>query len=134
MTATALFGFPYALATTFGRGGPWFVLLAADLLVLGVVAVFLWSPVVVLTAAVVSGIFFALAAIAASAAGTCGTSTASDAVELAGGAVLGITITTLGVRRGPRVLWALPAGWIAYTAWIIVVAHLVPGGAGGCFT
>lgn len=132
-TALALFGFPYALEVSIGAGGAWYVLLTADVLVLAAVAVFLWSPLVVLAAAIVSAIFSAIALLGSAAANTCGDSTTATAVEVAGGALLALAIGTWGVRRGPRVLWSIPAGWIVYAVWVAVWAHLIPGGAGACF-
>ena len=109
------------------------MLLAADLLVLVAVAVFLWSPLVVLAAAVVSGILAGIFWLIVAASDTCGDSTAATVVEFAGGALLALAVGTWGVRRGPRALWAIPVGWVAAAVWIAVWAHLIPGGAGGCF-
>jgi hypothetical protein len=133
VTALALYGFPYALELAIGGGGAWWVLLAADVVVLAAVAIFLWSPLVVLAAAVVSAAFFAIALLGASAADTCGTSRAAEAVEFAGGALLALAIGTWGVRRGPRVLWAIPLGWVAFAVWVVIWAYVIPGGTGGCF-
>ena len=132
-TAVALFGFPYALASAFGGGGAWWALLAADVLVLAAVAIFLWSPLVVLVAAVVSAVFAAIAWLSVASADACGGSTTATVVELAGGAVLAVAVGAWGVRRGPRVLWAIPVGWVVYGVWIGVWAHLIPGGTGACF-
>src|SRR3954454_15207005 len=57
VTAGALYGFPYALLAGIAGGGAWYGLLVLDLLVLAAIAILLWSPLVVLTAAVVSAIF-----------------------------------------------------------------------------
>jgi hypothetical protein len=133
VTAVALYGFPWALAFAFGGGGWWWVLLAADVLVLAAVAIFLWSPLVVLAAAIVSDVFWAIAVLGASSFDTCGTATTASVVEIGGGTLLALSIGTWGVRRGPRVLWAVPVGWIAYAVWIVIWAHVIPGGTGGCF-
>jgi hypothetical protein len=73
--------------------------------VLIVVAVRFWSPVVVLGAAVLS----------------------------LGGAALAPAIGAWGVRRGFWAYGAVLAGWAVAALWFVVVAHLVPGGTGGCF-
>lgn len=131
--AAALYVFPYALGAALSGGGAWYVLLAADVLALAAVAVFLWSPLVVLAAAVVSGVFAAIFWVGAASADTCGNSTTAEIVELAGGAVLALAVGAWGVRRGPRALWAIPVGWMVAGVWFVVWAHVIPGGAGGCF-
>lgn len=133
VAALALYGLPYALLGTLTGGGLWWLPLVADVLLLAAVAIFLWSPLVVLAAAVVSAIFAGLVFVAASAASTCGTSTTATVVEIAGGALLALALGSWGVRRGPRVLWTIPVGWVVYGVWIVVWAHLIPHGAGGCF-
>jgi hypothetical protein len=133
VTAAALYGFPWALLAVLDVGGLWFLALAADLLVLAAVAIFLWSPLVVLVAAVVSAVFGAIYLLAVAAADTCGDSTAATVVELTGAVAIMLTVGTWGVRRGPRALWAIPAGWALAAVWVGIWAHLIPGGSGGCF-
>ena len=99
---------------------------------LAAVAALLWSPLVVLVAAVVSAVFAAITLVGASFFDTCGSSRAATIVEVAGG-VLALAIGTWGVRRGPRVLWAIPVGWLVYGVWVVLSSHVIPGGSGGCF-
>jgi hypothetical protein len=133
VTTAALYGFPYALAVAVGGGGAWWLVLVADVLVLGAVAVLLWSPLVVLVAAVVSAVFGAIYLIGVASADTCGDSTTASVVELVGAAAIMLAVGTWGVRRGPRALWALPVGWVLAGLWVAVWAHVIPDGAGGCF-
>lgn len=133
VTALALYGFPYALAAAIGGGGGWYVLLAADVLVLAAVAVFLWSPLVVLAATVVSAIFGGIFWLIVAVGNTCGDSLAGTIVEFAGGIPIAIAVGTWGIRRGPRALWAVPVGWALAAIWIVLWAHVIPGASGGCF-
>ena len=101
--------------------------------VLVVVALRLWSPLVVLGASLVSlAGAFAFFLITAS-ADTCGSSTSADVVSWIGGIVLALPVGAWGVRRGARVYVAIPAGWVAAALWFVLVAHVVHGGTGGCF-
>src|SRR4051794_5058926 len=130
VTSAALYGFPYALVAGIGGGGAWYLLLAFDLLVLAAVAVFLLSPLVVLAATVVSGIFGAIFWFIVAAADTCGDSGTATTVEFAGGMTIALAVGAWGVRRGPRALWAIPVGWVLAGLWIAIWAHVIPGGAG----
>ena len=133
VTAAALYALPpLALAAVVGGAGR-IVALAACLAVLVFAAVRLWSPLVVLGAALI-GAVGAVAFAAATALGeTCGTSGLAQGVEVAGGLALAVPLGAWGVRRGAQVLWALPAGWLAAAAWYVAWAHVIPGGTGGCF-
>lgn len=131
--AAALYVFPYALAVAFGGGGAWWVLLAADVLALAAVAIFLWSPLVVLVAAVVSAVFYAIYLLGDGSANTCGDSRAASVVELVGTGAIVLIVGSWGVRRGPRALWAIPAGWVLAALWVALWAHVIPGGSGPCF-
>src|SRR3954452_5510256 len=99
VTSAALYGFPYALVAGIDGGGAWYLLLALDLLVLATVAVLLWSPLVVLVAAVVSAIFGAIFWFIVAAADTCGHSSAATIVEFAGGMTIALAVGAWGVRR-----------------------------------
>jgi hypothetical protein len=135
LTAAALYALPYALLASLGSGAAArrLALLAACLAVLAVAAARLWSPLLVLAAAVLSGIAAVVFWFVVAAADTCGNSVAATAVELPGAATIALALGAWGVRGGRRVFWALPLGWILAGLWIAVVAHAIPGGTGGCF-
>ena len=98
-----------------------------------VVAVRFWSPVVVLGAAVLSLGGAALFTLITAAGETCGGSYLAGTVEWVGGAALAAAIGAWGVRRGFWGYGAVLAGWTVAALWFVVVAHLIPGGTGGCF-
>lgn len=133
ITAAALYALP-ALALAVAIGGGWAIAaLAACLAVLVFAAVRLWSPLVVLAAAI-TGAVGAVGFVAVTSLGeACGTSTLAHSVEIAGGIALAIPIGAWGVRRRAHVLWALPAGWLVAAGWYVAWAHVIPGGTGGCF-
>ena len=107
-------------------------MLAGCLAVLVVAAVRLWSPLVVLAAALL-GAVGAVAFVAVTTFGeTCGTSSLAQGVETAGGLALAVPLGAWGVRRGAHALWTLPAGWLVAAAWYVAWAHVIPGGTGGC--
>jgi MYXO-CTERM domain-containing protein len=80
----------------------------------------------VLIACVELGVRFATAA-----AQTCGTSGTATGLEWSGAAVLLVGIGGFGAHR--RRVMPLLAAVVAAGAWVALVAHVVPGGAGECF-
>lgn len=135
LTAAALLALPYAVVAVLAAGDAAgrLALLGASVAVLAVAAVRLWRPLAVLAAAVASGLGAVVFWFVVGAAGTCGDSGTAVAVEAAGAAAIALALGAWGVRGGRRVFWALPLGWLLAGAWIAAAAHLVPGGAGGCF-
>jgi hypothetical protein len=111
----------------------WAVLLVpAVLLVLVAVATRLWSPVVVLGAAILSLVGAAAFFLVTVVGEACGGSGLADAISWAGAVPLAVAIGAWGIRRGFLAYAAIPAGWIAAAVWFVVVAHVVHGGARGC--
>jgi hypothetical protein len=132
-TAVALYGFPFALVATRVPHGRWAVgLLVLDLLVLVAVAIWLWSPLVVLGALVVTSIGAVVFWVGAVLSETCGHSSVAAVVEPVGALLLALPLATWGVRRGAHMLWAIPAGYLAAGLWIVVCAQVIPGAAGSC--
>lgn len=133
--AAALFALPVLTlgALEDGAGG-WFAALAADLLILVVHAWRTSSPLIVLTAALVVGVaaiaFFFIVTLGQS----CGGDTAAAFIKWTGAAVIGLGFGAWGVLHGLRILWASPLALVCAGGWIVLAAHLVPGGAASCFS
>lgn len=100
---------------------------------LAVAAVRRWSPLVVLTATVLSATGGLVSVFVTALAETCGPGTAANAAEWTGAVLLGLGLGAWGVRRGAHALWAIPAGWLLAAAWVSGWAHVLPGGGGACF-
>lgn len=135
LIAAALYVVPYATIGSIvtGAAGRWVAILAGCVVVLVVAAIRLWSALVVLAAAVVSGIFGAIAWFVVVVSDTCGGSNAATVVEWTGAAAIALGLGAWAVHyRGGRVFWGLPLGWVLGAIWIAIVAHVIPGGAGGC--
>jgi hypothetical protein len=134
VTAVALYALPWTLVFALTADVWWgFPALAVDVAALGVVAWLRWSPLVVLGAALLS-LGGSIVFVFITAAGQiCGDSGYADPVSWIGGVTLAVPLGALGVRRGPWALAAIPAGWAVAGAWFVLVAHVVPGGTGGCF-
>src|SRR3954453_1820741 len=134
VTAVAILALPWAVVFGLVGGEPWGVVpFLVDVAALAVVAWRLWSPLVVLTVCVLSlasAVVFWMITVAG---GTCGGRDLAGVLEWAGGLALGLPIAIWGVRRGRWAFVAVPAAWVAAACWFVLVAHLVPGGAGGCF-
>jgi hypothetical protein len=132
--AAALFALPFATlgALQDGRAG-WFAGIVAAAAVLIVHAWRTSSPLVVLGALIAVGLawiaFYAVILLG----NTCGGGSPARWVEWPGALVIAFVLGALGVRGGLRILWVTPLALIAAAGWILLAAHLVPGGAGGCF-
>ncbi len=132
--AAALFALPFATlgALQDGRFG-WIAGVVAAAAVLIVHALRRSSPLVLLGAVVAVGVawvgFYALVLLG----NTCGGGSAARWVEWPGALVIALALGSLGVRGGLRILWVTPLALIAAAGWILLAAHLVPGGAGACF-
>lgn len=115
--------------------GPSWVLapLALCILVLIYAAVRIWSPLVVLALVVVAGVSVGLWWFIVAAGDTCGDSRTATIVEWAGALVLAVGLAAWQLPRGRAVFWALPAGAVLAGIWFVATAHVIPGGAGGCF-
>jgi hypothetical protein len=134
-TAAALYALPWTILATLDStlSAAWVAPLVVDLGALLVVAVRRWSPLAVLAASLLS-IGGAIVAWFLVAAGeTCGDSRTATVVGWVGAVPLALAVGTWGALRGRRALAAIPAGWLVAAAWVLVIAHLVPGGSGGCF-
>jgi hypothetical protein len=134
-TAAALYALPWAILAALDTtlGGEWVTPLIVDLAALIVIAVRRWSPLVVLAVALLS-IGAAIVAWFVIAAGeTCGDSRAATVVEWVGAVPLALALGSWGALRGRRALAAIPAGWLLAGVWVLVIAHVVHGGAGPCF-
>ena len=107
VTAAALYALPVGLVA----GSR---LLVADLAVLVAAAVWLWSPLAVLAAAVLSGagalVFFLSVG-----------DSPPGAAAWVGALVLMLPAGAWGVRRGAAALAVLPCGWLVATAWVAAV-------------
>jgi hypothetical protein len=131
--AAALFALPFATlgALQDDRLG-WFAGIVASAAVLIVHAWRTSSPLVVLGAVVAVGLawvaFYAVILLG----NACGGGSAARAVEWPGALVVAFVIGAVGVRGGLRILWVTPLALVAAAAWILLAAHLVPGGTGGC--
>jgi hypothetical protein len=89
------------------------------------------APLRVLAIVLLLGCTEFAASIGAAIGDTCGDSRLAAGFELAG--VIGIPLAfgAWAVRR--RRVWLLPFAIVAAALWTVVVAHVIPGGPGGCF-
>jgi hypothetical protein len=108
--------------------------LVAAVAVLGVAAVRIWSPLVVLGVVVESAVGLVAWFLIVASAATCGGSLAASLVEWIGGAAVAIGLAASQRSRGGHIFWAVPGGWILAGVWFAVWAHVIPGGSGACFT
>jgi hypothetical protein len=91
-----------------------------------------WSPLVVLGVAVTSCVGFAAFFLVAP-LDSCGDSRVAGLVEEIGALAIGALLGIWGIRRGPHALWSFLAAWVLAGGWIVLWAHLLPGGSGACF-
>jgi hypothetical protein len=90
----------------------------------------LW--LVLTEAAVLIGLAGVLVEIAAT--DSCGDGgTAASLVKWVGAAAIYLGVGAWALQRPLRGLWALPLATVAAGAWLVAVAHVLPGGAGACF-
>lgn len=64
---------------------------------------------------------------------TCGGGSAAGYVKWVGAVAVALWLGALGVRGGLKILWLTPLALIAAGLWVVVAAHVIPGGAAGCF-
>jgi hypothetical protein len=64
---------------------------------------------------------------------TCGDSATAGTIEAIGAIVILIGLGAVCLRRRGRLLALVPGAVPVTAVWLVVVAHLVPGGSGGCF-
>jgi len=132
--AAALFALPFATLGALQDGGSgWIAGIAAAAVVLVTHAWRTSSPLVVLGAVIAVGLawvgFYAVVLVG----NTCGGGSTARWVEWPGALLIAFALGAVGVRGGLRILWVTPLALIAAAAWILLAAHAVPGGAGGCF-
>ena len=96
-------------------------------------AVRIWSPLVVLALVLVAAFSVGLWWFVVAVGDTCGDSHAAAIVEWSGTAVLALGVAAWQLPRGRAIFWALPAGAVLAGIWFVVWAHVIPGGAAGCF-
>jgi hypothetical protein len=101
------------------------------LIVLVVYSVRFGSPLGVLLTLVLIAAVELVVRFGTAAADTCGTSRAAGAVEWSGAAVILVGVGAWSAHR--RRVAPLLAAIVAAGVWYAIVAHLIPGGAGGCF-
>jgi len=96
-------------------------------------AVRLWSPLVVLALVVVAafsvGVWWFIVVVG----DTCGGSHAAAIVEWSGTSVVAVGFAAWQLPRGRAIFWAVPVGAVLAAVWFVVWAHVIPGGAAGCF-
>jgi hypothetical protein len=132
--ATALLGLPYAaLYALTGANGWSYGPIAADVVALLAVAVWLWAPLTVLGAALLALACALVYTFGVSIARTCGHSSLAGGVEWTGAASIAIAIATWGVLGGVKFVWRFPLAWMTAAIWVITWSHVLPGGAGYCF-
>jgi hypothetical protein len=135
LVAAALFTLPVIAVGALESGsGGWFAALAVDVVVLVVHAWHTSSPLVVLAAGVMVGIAAVALFFIVTFGEACGGATPAAFVKWAGAAVIGLGLGSWGVLHGLRILWATPLALVCAGGWIVLAAHLVPGGAGSCFS
>jgi hypothetical protein len=61
----------------------------------------------------------------------CGDSRLAGDLELVGTIAIPLALGSWAVRR--HRVWPLPVAIVAAALWAVVVAHVIPGGAGACF-
>jgi MYXO-CTERM domain-containing protein len=89
------------------------------------------SPLGLLLTVVLIGLVEFLADFGAAMAETCGGSGGATAVEQSGAGLLLLALGGFGAHR--RRVIPIVGAIVVAALWVAVVAHLVPGGAGGCF-
>jgi hypothetical protein len=132
LVAAALYVTPSAAigAILIGSVSSW-ILLAGGLAVLIAYASRTSSPLVVLGLLVVVAFVEYAAAFGTAMGQRCGTSTTAKGLEIAGTAALLLGLGAWGIRS--RRPYALPVALVVAAAWVILIAHVVPGGSGECF-
>ena len=131
--AAALFALPLLVLAVLETGAAvWSAVLAADLAVLGLHAWRTSSPLVVLAAGILVAVGGAVFLVIVTAGETCGGDTAAGIVEWTGAGAIGLGLGAWGVLHGLRILWVPPLALVCAAGWIVLAAHLVPGGAGPC--
>lgn len=133
--AAALYALPVlVLGVLEDRGAGWFAVLAADLVVLVLHAWRVSSPLVVLAACLLVGVAAIAFFFIVTFGDTCGGGTGAAFAKWTGAVVIGLGLGAWGVLHGLRILWVTPLGLACAGGWIVLAAHLVPGGTGGCFS
>jgi hypothetical protein len=89
------------------------------------------APLQVLLIVVLLGCTEFVAAVGSAIGDRCGDSRLAADIELAGVIAILLALGTRAVRR--RRIWLLPLAIVGAALWAVVVAHVIPGGAGGCF-
>jgi hypothetical protein len=134
LVAAALFTLPFLVLGALEDGGArWIAPVTACAAVLIVHAWRQSSPLVVLGAVVGAGIGAIGFAGAVLLGDTCGGSSAAGFVKWLGALVIALWLGAVGVRGGLKILWVTPLALIAAGLWVLLAAHVVPGGAAGCF-
>jgi hypothetical protein len=116
---------------TGGTGWGWWLLLAAATAVLVLYGRQTGAPLRVLAIVVLLGFTEFVAAVGSAIGNRCGDSRLASGLELAGTIAILLVLGAWAVRRGR--IWWLPLGIVAAAVWVVVIAHVIPGGAGGCF-
>lgn len=105
--------------------------LAACIVVLMPYSFRLRSPLGVLITLVLVGFVEFVVQLGAAATRACGDSGVANDLKWSGSAVILIALGGFGVYR--RRLFPVLVALVAAGAWVAIVAHIVPGGTGGCF-
>jgi hypothetical protein len=133
--AAALFALPVIAVGVLESGSEgWFAALAVDLVVLVMHAWRTSSPLIVLAAVVTVGIAAVALWFIVTFGEACGGATSAAVVKWVGAAAIALGLGSWGVVHGLRILWATPLALVCAGGWIVLAAHLVPGGAGSCFS
>src|SRR5207248_2156676 len=89
------------------------------------------APLRVLAIVVLLGVVEFVAELGSAIGERCGDSRLAADLELAGTIAILLALGSWAIRR--RRLWPLPVGIVVAALWTIAIAHVIPGGAGGCF-
>jgi hypothetical protein len=133
LVAAALYLMPSAVLAplTGDAGWGWWVLLASATTVLVLYGRRTGAPLRVLAIVIVLGFTEFVAAVGSAIGDRCGDSRLASDLELVGTIAILVALGAWAVRRGR--IWWLPLGVVVAGVWVVAIAHLIPGGAGGCF-
>lgn len=132
LAAAALYLTPALLVLALSGDGWWAIApLLACLVVLVRYGQVFGSQLGLLLTLVLIGLVEFLADVGAATAETCGDSSTARIVELSGAGAILVALGSFGAhhRRVTPVVGAI----ILAGVWVALVAHVIPGGAGGCF-
>lgn len=131
LTAAALYLAPVLLVLSLSGEGWAIAALVPCVAVLVLYSRAFGSPLGLMVTVVLVGLVEFLADFGAAMAQTCGESGTAAAVERSGAGVLLLAVGSFGAHR--RRVTPIVGAIVVAGIWVALVAHVVPGGSGGCF-